>query len=177
MSESRELLERKSAVYQMGLLFNQPPGDERITAYAKALEAFSKAQIVYAFNKVIKSGTPFFPSLAEILKHLSPVEQNVENRAIEIANEIVSMAQAYGYMQTDKAFERLSEDAKDTIKSPSMILEICNTQLEQLSTIKAQLRRLAIASLQKEKNDGHNQIIESLGINFASINKSNEYLN
>jgi hypothetical protein len=158
------MLKVKAAIYEMGLFFNQQPSDERITAYAKALANYNASQVIYAFKQVINTGSAFFPSLAEILKHLRPVEIVAEDRAAEITNEIISKATLHGYMQTERAFKELSPEAQTAIGSASFLLEVCNTPHDQLGTLKAQVRRLVKATIERGVANKHNQAIAAIGI-------------
>lgn len=165
----KDILPLKEAIYEMGLYFNQQPGDDRITAYAKALSNYTPQQIVYAFKQVINSGSAFFPSLAEILKHLRPAEDSTEDKAAIVTEEIIRYAQAYGYMQIEKAFYAISEDARIAAGSPSFLLEVCNTPFDDLTTLKAQIRRQAKAAFERTVNTAKNEKLQAIGIETGKV--------
>lgn len=165
MKEPTELLVIKAAIYEMGLLFNQQPTDERITAYAKALQNYTPGQIKFAFNSVILSGSAFFPSLAEILTHLKPVRPKSEDLAAEIMEEVVSKALANGYNRLEQTMSALSENAKAVLGDDKhTLLRICQSLESDLPTIKAQLRNLFRARLESKKADQHNGKLVQLGV-------------
>lgn len=161
----KNFLQRKSAVYQMGLLFNQQPTDERITAYANALMKYEPNQIIYAFKKVIGSGSAFFPSLSEILAHLTPASENSDDKANRIASEIIQRVIDYGSYRLREAYDALSDEAKVTIAESSYILnEIANSDRDNLPTIRAQIRGLVKANSESAKNHVKNKQLENIGI-------------
>lgn len=167
---SKDFLLIKAAVYEMGLLFNQKPDDEKITAYAKALKDFTPAQICFAFNQVIKSGSAFFPSLAEILKHLMPVKESSEDQAIKATEEIVRVAIEHGHNRTQRALDSLSVSTRALVGDDhQIILRICKSMEDELSTIKAQLRNLLRARIDSQKAGDHLIQLTRIGINHKSL--------
>jgi hypothetical protein len=145
-------LQVKAAIYEMGLLFNQPPNDERITAYAKALKDFTPTQICFAFNQVIKSGSAFFPSLAEILKHLQPAKESSEDLAVKAMEEVVRAVIYHGHYQTQRALDSLSESTRKIVGDDHQLLvSIGKSEASELPTLKAQLRNLFRARIESEK--------------------------
>lgn len=161
----KEFLVIKAAIYEMGLLFNQQPNDEKITAYAKALSNYSPNQIKFAFNSVILSGSAFFPSLAEILNHLKPMQPKSEDRAAELMEEVVRVALANGYNRIDRAYNELSVNAKAVLgEDKATLLRICRSMEDELPTIKAQLRNLFRARIDSQKAEIHNGKLLQLGV-------------
>lgn len=159
---NEKLLERKSAVFQMGLLFNQQPSDERITAYANALMSYEPNQIIYAFNKVINSGTGFFPSLAEILKHLRPTEEIATDKAPQVAAEMLQALRWYGPHDEAKMLNNVSPEARITFQRLGHTGDIRNS--ENIDTIRAQLERLARSVLSSREADRKNNELQNIGI-------------
>ena len=155
----------KAAIYEMGLLFNQQPTDERITAYAKALQNYSPNQIKFAFNSVILSGSAFFPSLAEILTHLKPMKPKSEDVAADMMEEIVRVAIEHGQYRTDRAYLALSDKTKEMLGDDRQIfMRICKSYESELPTIKAQLRNLLRARLELGESQQHNGKLLKLGL-------------
>lgn len=161
----RDLLPIKEAVYEMSLYFNQAPGDERITAYAKALSNYTPKQIIFAFKKVIGDGSAFFPSLAEILKHLKPLESKKEDQAPILAKEILKLIRLYGPMDELNMLEAASEDARLVILALGSTSDLRNSPQENIGTTMAQLERLAKGVLASKDNSEKNAVLESIGIN------------
>lgn len=160
-----KLLERKSAVFQMGLLFNQQPSEEKITAYARALMNYTPKQITYAFNQVILNGSAFFPSLAEILGHLKPKQDTSEEIGNFVANEVIQKVIDLGYYRLNEVYEKLSDISKIAIGENRYILtEIANSDMDQLPTIRAQLRNMAKSAAEMAKAEKKNTQLEKIGI-------------
>lgn len=165
--KNEKLLERKSAVYQMGLLFNQQPNDEKITAYANALMNYEPKQIIFAFNKVIASGSAFFPSMAEILVHLKPKSISSVNTGNEVANELFDKILEYGRYKSG-LFEALSPVAKEILENNRyLFLEILDSEKHQVPTIRAQIRDLVTASQEGAKAQTHNESLQRIGIDVS----------
>lgn len=158
----KDLLPIKEAVYEMSLYFNQPPGDERITAYAKALANYSPKQIIFAFKQVVNSGTAFFPSLAEILKHLKPEEDKKEDRAPIIVKEIISLIRSFHPMLEDRMLEAASPDARLVFLAIGNTADLRNS--ENFETMSAQVERLVKGVLAAKTNNIKNERLEKIGI-------------
>lgn len=163
----KEFLLRKSAVYQMGLLFNQAPSDEKITAYANALMRFEPKQIIFAFNQVINSGTAFFPSLAEVLKHLRPTNESNQDKAPQIAQEVLNALRAYSQYDEVKMLENVSEDARMVFLAIGYTGDIRTS--ENYETTKAQIERLAKGVLASKEASVKNEKLEKIGINTGRV--------
>ena len=160
-----KLLERQSAVYQMGLLFNQSPSEDKILAYAKALMNYEPKQIIFAFNQVILSGSAFFPSLAEILGHLKPKQDTSEEIGNFVANEVIQKVIDLGYYRLNEVYENLSTISKLAIGENRYILsEIASSDMDQLPTIRAQLRNMAKSAAEMAKSEKKNTQLEKIGI-------------
>jgi hypothetical protein len=167
---NEKLLERQSAVFQMGLLFNQQPTDERILAYARALMNYTPKQIVFAFNQVILSGSAFFPSLAEVLKHLRPPGETSKDVGNMVANEIIQACIDHGRYQTNKILESLSPLASSVVdRNRYLILEILDSEKDQLTSIRAQIRDLVSASNESIKNNEKTEKLAQIGISKENV--------
>lgn len=164
---NENLLERKSAVYQMGLLFNQAPSDEKITAYANALMAFTPKQIIYAFNQVIYSGSPFFPALSEVLKHLSPNVETKEDRAPIIVKEIIRFIKMWHPDLEKEHIHELSSDAQLVFQVIGHTADLRNS--ESFEIMNAQIERLVKGVLASKTNDVKNERLERLGISTGKV--------
>lgn len=159
---SKEFLQVKAAIYEMGLLFNQQPSDERITAYANALKNYEPNQIIFAFNKVINSGTAFFPSLAEILKHLRPQKEVAQDKAPQVANEMLQALRTFGPHAEDKMLLEVSPEARATFKALGYTGDIRNS--DNIDTVRAQLERLARGVINSTETKNKNSELEKIGI-------------
>jgi len=163
----KDLLPIKEAVYEMSLFFNQAPTDERITAYAKALSNYTPQQIIYAFKKVINSGSAFFPSMAEILNHLKPPTEKKEDLAPIIVKEIIQFIRSWHQDLERENMSNLSEDAKMVFLAIGNTTDLRNS--ENFETMNAQIERLVKGVLAAKVNKNKNEALERLGINTGSV--------
>lgn len=159
---NKDFLLVKAAIYEMGLLFNQTPGDERITAYAKALSGYEPRQIIFAFQNVINSGSAFFPSLAEILKHLRPAQEKKEDVAPVIVTEMLQAIRSYGQFDEPRMLEAVSENARLAFQALGNTMDIRLS--ENIETTKAQLERLVKGVLAAKENHHKASELERVGI-------------
>jgi hypothetical protein len=160
----------KAAIYEMALLFNQQPNDERITAYAKALQNYRPDQIKHAFNQVILSGSAFFPSLAEILVHLRPKEVTSDDIGNFVANEVIQKVIDFGVYRLREAMDALSDVSKQVVAQNTYVLqEIANSTTDQLPTIRAQIRGMAKAAAEAHRANKVNDRLQKIGINTEGV--------
>jgi hypothetical protein len=162
MNAQVKLLAIKSAIYQMGLRFNQEPSDAKITAYAKDLMEYTPEQITFAFRRVIDSGSAFFPSLAEILKHLRPANETSQDLAPQIATEMLNALRTYGPHAELQMLENVSENARLTFLALGYTGDIRNS--ENIDTVRAQLERLARGVLNSKEAAKKNETLGRIGI-------------
>lgn len=153
----------KAAIYEVGLLFNQQPSDERITAYARALQNYTPGQVTFAFNQIILSGSAFFPSLAEILKFLRPQTEKKEDLAPVIVAEMIRAIRAYGKWDEARMLTTVSEDARQVFQALGNTTDIRNS--DNIEITKAQLERLAKGVFAARENAKINTGLEKVGIN------------
>ena len=151
----------KAAIFEMGLLFNQSPSDEKIKAYAKALENYSPTQITYAFKQVILSGSAFFPSLAEILKHLRPDMQKKEDLSPLIAKEIIQFLRTHHFDLEQDYLHTLSPDAREVFLAIGNSSDLRNS--ENFEVMNAQLERFIKGFLAVKGNHQKNDRLVQIG--------------
>jgi hypothetical protein len=162
MSANVKLLAIKSAIYQMGLKFNQEPSKEKIEAYAKELMDYTPEQISFAFRKVIDSGSDFFPSLAAILKHLRPQQEVAQDKAPQVAAEMIQALRWYGPHDEVNMLENVSKEARLTFQRLGNTADVRNS--ENTETIRAQLERLARSVIGSSVAQEKNEQLQKLGI-------------
>lgn len=163
----------KAAIYEMGLLFNQAPSDDKIKAYAKALTNYSPKQITFAFNQVILSGSAFFPSLAEILKHLRPDLDKKEDRAPVIVKEILQFIRSWHPDLERENMDKLSEYARLVFLSIGNTADLRNS--ENFETMSAQVERLVKGVLAAKTNNIKSERLERIGIISSNDFKTIDY--
>jgi hypothetical protein len=159
---STSIVAIKAAIYEMGLLFNQQPNDERISAYAKALANFTPDQIKFAFNEVIKSGSAFFPSLAEILSHLAPKEPTIEERAPVIVAEMFKLINQFSQYRELEMLEAASEDARLAFLAMGGTFNF--RMSENVDMVRAQTERLVKGVLASKETAKHIEQLNRIGV-------------
>lgn len=142
---SKEKIEMMAIIYNFGLTFNQQPTQERIEVYADALLPLGVEKVRFAFEKIIKSGSAFFPSLAEIYQALFPKKPD---ESPVVANEIINLVRIYGPHSEHEMYKAASPLAKMVLAKLGSTDSIRNS--ENTEVIRAQIERLAKALAQKE---------------------------
>lgn len=164
---STKLLAVKAAIYEMGLRFNQEPSEAKINAYARDLMEYTPDQIIFAFRKVIDSGSAFFPSLAEIIKHLKPSQEAIQDKAPQVANEIIQLLRCYGQYDEVRMLENASEEARLTLLALGHTGDIRNSEMPDV--VRAQLERLARGVLGSREATKKNEQLKSIGIETGKV--------
>lgn len=157
-----KLLAIKAAIYDMGLKFNQEPSDSKITAYAKELIDYTPEQINFAFRQVINSGSAFFPSLAEVLKHLCPATESNVDKAPQVAQEIINLLRNYGPHDEQRMLQAASEEAQWVFAQIGYTGDLRTS--ENYETTKAQIERLARGVLSSLDAHKKNTDLAKIGI-------------
>jgi hypothetical protein len=157
-----KLLALKHAIYEMGLRFNQEPSDAKITVYAKDLMNYTPEQVAFAFRQVINSGSSFFPSMAEILKHLRPAEDKREDRAPLLVKEIVQLIRSWHPHLEAQMLEHASPDARLVFKAIGNTADIRDS--ESFEIMNAQVERFVKGVLAAKESDAKNEKLQSIGI-------------
>lgn len=169
MSTNNKKLAIKSAIYQMGLRFNQEPSKEKIEAYANDLMGYTPEQITFAFRQVIASGTDFFPSMAAILKHLQPKEVTSQDVGNEVANELIEKILEFGRYKQGLS-EALSPVAQKILEENRyLFLEILDSEKHQVPSIRAQIRDLVKAKTEGKKAASYNEKLAKIGIEKTNV--------
>jgi hypothetical protein len=166
---SKEKLSMQQIIYNFGLMFNQQPTSERIEIYADVLLPLGEDVVKLAFERIIRSGSAFFPSVAEIYEAINPKKPDVS--AI-VANEIIKLLRIYGPHAEQDLIKNASPLAK------SVLVHIGSTESlrasENTDMIRAQLERLAKSISQKmeyESNQSQNVIdFKSQGLRKKIMN-------
>lgn len=160
-----DLLLIKEAVYEVGLLFNQSPDEAKINAYSRALQNYTPKQITFAFNQVILSGTAFFPSLAEVLKHLKPEEPSINDRANLLVGEAIEAATKYSiYDHGKNVLNEVSDEVRLIILSFGGVRAIGDFPADQNGTLRAQLRDIAKGVLSQQSANKKSDQLQRIGL-------------
>ena len=137
---------------------------ERLMFYANALMDFDLPKVVTAISKLSRTNR-FFPQLAEIIEAMRGPEIPTDELAIQIANDLIEAIPRFGRYQ--------ELEAKQFLKEKFAIAErfggwqmLCSIENDEIGTVRAQLRELAKAYINRSKRE-----CVELGIEF-SLNAS-----
>ena len=145
---SRDKINMQQMIYNFGLMFNQQPTPERIEVYADALLPLGEKTVKLAFERIIKSGTAFFPSIAEIYESLNPKKPD---ESAMVANEIIKLVRIYGPHAENELMNNASPLAKSVLSHLGSTDSVRSS--ENTDMIRAQLERLAKSISNKEFYD------------------------
>jgi hypothetical protein len=137
----------KSAIYQMGLRFNQEPSKEKIEAYANDLMDYTPEQVTYAFRK--------------------------EDQAPMIANEIISFVKMHHFDLEHRYLDTLSPLAREVIQSLGSTQDIRDS--ENFEIMKAQLERSVKSVIAAKEYSSKVLQLNKIGIKFDGPMKKLSY--
>jgi len=147
-------------------LFNKSPDDTALDTYAEMLCAeFEFKQVTWALSEFIKSGSPFFPSCGEIFSQLKPKDVSAKEIGDFVANEIIQKVIDLGCYRLGEVFDSLSDVSKKTLgENRYLLLEIANSDSDQLPAIRAQIRDMAKSASEIHKQTVRNENLQRVGI-------------
>lgn len=123
----------------VAMICNGDTGEERLKAYTEFLFNKLGDKAVDAVKK-INGKTSFFPSIKEILDNHQPPE-DLDLKAQFIADEIVDAISAFGYPNELEAQKHIGPIGWSAVLGMGGWKTICKTQINDLPTLRAQLRR------------------------------------
>lgn len=154
----------KEIIYNFGLMFNQQPSPERIDVYADTLAPLGEDGVKLAFQRIIKSGSSFFPSIAEIYEAINP--KKTDESAI-VASEIIKLVRVYGPHAENELMQNCSPLARRVILQLGSLDFVRNS--ENTETIRAQLERLARSISQKISYEENKTSLIASSVNMKRI--------
>lgn len=153
---NKEKVSMQRIIYNFGLMFNQQPSAERIEIYADVLLPLGEDVVKLAFERIIRSGSAFFPSVAEIYQALNP---KMPDSSAIVANEIIKLIRIYGPHCEDELIKNASPLAREVIAHLGSTESIRSS--ENTDMIRAQLERLAKSISQKaDYENKSNNVVE-----------------
>lgn len=151
--------------YNNRLSKNQSESEDKLMAWASELSKtnLTVQRVVSILRVLAKENKTFMPSLNLIISQSEEPLSSPSERAYIAVDEIILAIQYFGYMRLDEAFNSLSVDARIGLNSPSAMKAICDTTIDQLPTVKAQLRKTIEANLNRKINSSKHEQFESIG--------------
>ena len=179
MNLTHEEMIIKKAMLEMLKKFNnqlnkaQMESEAKLEGWATFL-AFEKKltvkQVGYALSKLMDESVKFMPSayeIAAVIKHKNISSEDAGNL---IADEIVTKALEFGSYRLGEALKAMSDDAQLVLGCSTRLLrEICESNRDELPIIKSQIRKLAVARIEKNKIQTHNNTLQVLTGGTAPI--------
>ena len=155
----------------MALHFEKFQTEERLAVYCKYLEEFSIEKIKQTIEWNIVN-SKFFPQLAEIRERLTS-KQSIEDAAIEMASAIIECLSNYGPRDVKLVKEKLGPIAGFVIEQNGWE-NLCMMSYDQLTIIKAQLRKDCKIAMQISERAPESCHMEFQKCNNARINNINQ---
>lgn len=134
---------------------------ERLTFYANALMDYDLPKIMKAIAKVSKANK-FFPQLVEIIEATRGPEVPTDELANQIAGDIMDAIPKFGRYQEQEAKTSLGASFGVVERFGGGWQYLCSIQNDEVPTIRAQLRELAKAFINRSKRE-----CAELGIEFS----------
>lgn len=156
-----ENLENRKKIFnglqQLALAYDQIVSEERIVIYTENLIQYGIDQIKNALCQCLTKNTRF-PSLAEILSYIKP-ELDKKEEANEIAGAIIECMRDFGRYRSGEAYYHVGPIGTLAIKRFGGWDLICDTQISDMGTVRAQLRDIVISILSsKNRPDSQCQL-------------------
>lgn len=149
-------------------LFNKSPEESDLETYAEMLVGeFEFKQVTWALSQHVKKGSAFFPSCGEIFNYLTPRQEAVQDKAPQIAQEILQLLRWYGPHAEDEMFKEASSDARRVFQAIGYTGDIRNS--ENYETTKAQIERLARGVLASQAASEKNEQLQKMGIDTSKV--------
>ena len=147
---------------------NQMEPESKLADWADFLafeKKFTVSQVAHALASLVSENTKFMPSAYEIADALKPKQDTSEEIGNFVANEVIQKVIDLGYHRLNLVYEQLSTISQLAIGENRYILtEIANSDMDQLPTIRAQLRNMAKSAAEMAKSEKKNAQLEKIGI-------------
>jgi hypothetical protein len=149
------------ALVLLGVVLKQPQEEGRLRFYVEALAKYDIQKVLKAIHThPERSG--FFPQLVDLINNMKGPEIPTDELANQIAGEIMDAIPRFGRYQ--------EQEAKTSLGASFGIVErfgggwqyLCSIQNDEVPTVRAQLRELAKAFINRSKRE-----CSELGIEFS----------
>jgi len=115
---------------------------ERLEIYTKILTGYEYEKVIFAINKILIT-SKFFPDLSEIVDIVNPKPKEQDG---DIAvNKIFKAIRFYGYLNAEGAEKTLGPEIWRVVTAMGGWKIICDTPEFQVGTLRAQIKKMAIA--------------------------------
>lgn len=178
--DSKELIFEQ--LKRLAACFDQEVTTVRLQVYTEELCNCNLVELTKALKGCVRTCNRF-PSLKEILEKINPVN-NPRDEANEMAGAIISCIRDFGRYRVEEVYSFLGPTGQMAIERFGGWELICNTEEDDLGTIRAQLRDLCLSVFNlADKAPKQNALpfqkrrITSLGNCFAKLLPTAEGVN
>lgn len=144
------------ALNDLKLFFNGNVPDGRIQLFAEKLNKYDIQDVLDALNKCSET-CDFYPSLKQILDKINGPTIDTKTLGVDLAGEIINCIRQFGRYQVKEVYKHLGEEGARVIERCGGWDAICNTNENQLDTLRSQLRDACMSAivLHHPKFKGH----------------------
>lgn len=128
----------------LALVMNHDITQEVIEAYARILADQEYVKIKEAISWCSKN-SKFFPRPVEILERINPKASQED--ADHLAGSIIEAIKRFGFYQGSAAKKNIGSEAWSAVLKAGGWSALCETPLNQIGTLRAQLRNLCMAEI------------------------------
>lgn len=149
-------MEPKRKIYEellfLALATGQAQDENRIKIYVEDLSEFKIESVILAIRAIRKT-TKFFPSLGEIIEKIQSPDGPTDEMAVMISNQIIEAFSMFGQQNSGEARAFLGPDKWGIVERSGGWNNICLTPYSELGTLRAQIREVAKAYLNRSKRE------------------------
>ena len=155
-------------ILKLAAIFSKEIDKNLATGYVENLCQYEEPELKAAFGTIIRT-KKFFPKIAEIIELIEPNLSETDSAQI-LANNIVETVLRLGRYQVEKINDELSPQERYALMAIGGVESICNINIDQLGTVRAQLRNSCKASIAKNK-------IETMKVNRIESKRGMQKIN
>ena len=150
MKEVKQAIFRELVV--LAAYYGKTESTERLQLYTEDLMEYNPSDVLKAI-KAVRKKSEFFPSMAKIIEEIQSPNGPTEEMAVMIANEIVECFSMFGQQNSGEARSFLGPDKWGIVERAGGWTNICMTPYSELGTLRAQIREVAKAYLNRSKRE------------------------
>lgn len=149
-------MNKKAKIYEelcnLSMVMNQKQEDKRLMVYTEDLFEFEFDSVIQAIRAIRKTAK-FFPQLSEIIEKIQSPDGPTDEMAVMISNQIIEAFSMFGQQNSGEARAFLGPDKWGIVERSGGWNNICLTPYNELGTLRAQIREVAKAYLNRSKRE------------------------
>lgn len=151
-----------NALVMLSVALGQTQDTNRLKIYVANLKNFPISDVLKQIESFTRTAR-FFPQLVEIIEPLKGLDRPTNEMAVIIAEEILEAARSFSSIDTEEARKYLGEE-KWGIANRIGWQTLTMLEYDELPTMRAQIRELAKAYIEKSKRETREET--SIGFNI-----------